>query len=163
LQRTEWNVRDTSGTIIFSLGPVLTGGSKKTVEFVVKHNKPCLHAHSGQEDVAQALRDFVADNEILTLNVAGPRESKEPGVAEFVREVLRLQDWRTHCGDPLLGRSTLINHPIEGCCKILNGLGYLHGFGLSRCKGAAGILLAHKLLPLRTGQFAATREENAGS
>jgi hypothetical protein len=27
-------------------------------------------------------------NEILTLNVAGPRESKEPGVAEFVREVL---------------------------------------------------------------------------
>ena len=43
---------------------------------------------SGQEDGAQALRDFVADNEILTLNVAGPRESKEPGVAEFVREVL---------------------------------------------------------------------------
>jgi hypothetical protein len=54
LQRTEWNVRDT---------------------IAVKHNKPCLHAHSGQEDVAQSLRDFVADNEILTLNVAGPRES----------------------------------------------------------------------------------------
>jgi hypothetical protein len=38
--------------------------------------------------VAQALRDFVGDNEILTLNVAGTRESKEPGVAEFVKEVL---------------------------------------------------------------------------
>jgi hypothetical protein len=76
------------GTVIFSLGRVLTGGSKKTAEFAVKHNKPCLHAHSGQEDVAQALRDFVANNEILTLNVAGPRESKEPGIAEFVREVL---------------------------------------------------------------------------
>jgi len=88
LQRTEWNVRDTGRTVIFSLGPVLTGGSKKTAAFAVKHNKPCLHARSGQEDVAQALRDFVADNEILTLNVAGPRESKEPGVAEFVREVL---------------------------------------------------------------------------
>jgi len=47
-----------------------------------------LHAHSGQEDAAQASRDFVGDNEILTLNVAGPSESKEPGVAEFVREVL---------------------------------------------------------------------------
>ena len=46
-----------------------------------------MHAHSGQEDVAQALREFVADNEIKTLNVAGPRESKEPGVAEFVRNV----------------------------------------------------------------------------
>jgi hypothetical protein len=88
VQRTEWNVRDTGGTVIFSLGPVLTGGSKKTVEFAVKLNKPCLHAHSGQEDVAQALRDFVGDNEILTLNVAGPRESKETGIAEFVREVL---------------------------------------------------------------------------
>jgi hypothetical protein len=88
VQRTEWNVRDTGGTVIFSLGPVLTGGSKKTAEFAVKHNKPCLHAHSGQDDVAQALRDFVADNKIKTLNVAGPRASKEPGVAEFVREVL---------------------------------------------------------------------------
>jgi len=88
VQRTEWNVRDTGGTVIFSIGPVLTGGSKKTAEFAVKHNKPCLHAHSGQEDVVQALRDFVADNEIKTLNVAGPRASKEPGVAEFVRDVM---------------------------------------------------------------------------
>jgi hypothetical protein len=32
---------------------VLTGGSKKTAEFAVKQDKPCLHAHSGQEDVAQ--------------------------------------------------------------------------------------------------------------
>lgn len=87
MQRTEWNVRDTGETVIFSLGPVLTGGSKRTAEFAVKHNKPCMHAHSGQEDVAQALREFVADNEIKTLNVAGPRESKEPGVAEFVRNV----------------------------------------------------------------------------
>jgi Circularly permutated YpsA SLOG family len=61
---------------------------KETAEFAVKQDKPCLHAHSGQEDVAQALRDFVADNEIKTLNVAGPRASKEPGVAKFVKELL---------------------------------------------------------------------------
>jgi Circularly permutated YpsA SLOG family len=30
---------------------------------------------------------FVADNEILTLNVAGPRASKEPNVAELARRV----------------------------------------------------------------------------
>jgi hypothetical protein len=42
----------------------------------------------GQEDAAQALRDFVADNEIATLNVAGPRASKEPQVGKFVKEVL---------------------------------------------------------------------------
>ena len=88
MQRTEWNVRDTGGTVILSIGKELSGGSKKTAEFAVKQDNPCLHAHSGQEDVAQALRDFVADNEIKTLNVAGPRASKEPGVAEFVRNVL---------------------------------------------------------------------------
>ena len=88
VQRTEWNVRDTGGTVIFSIGPELTGGSKKTVEFAVKHNKPCLHLDSRQSDAAQALRDFVADNEILTLNVAGPRTSEEPGVGEFVKSVL---------------------------------------------------------------------------
>ena len=65
-----------------------TGGSRKTAEFAVKHNKPYLHVHPGQENAAQALRDFVADNEIATLNVAGPRASKEPQVGKFVKEVL---------------------------------------------------------------------------
>ena len=88
IQRTEWNVRDAGGTVIFSIDPVLTGGSKKTVAFAKKHNKPCLHIHPGVKDPGKKLRDFVADNEIKTLNVAGPRASKEPGVANFVREVL---------------------------------------------------------------------------
>jgi hypothetical protein len=30
LQRTEWNVRDSDATVLFSLAPELTGGSKKT-------------------------------------------------------------------------------------------------------------------------------------
>jgi putative molybdenum carrier protein len=54
----------------------------------VKHNKPCLHLYPGQQDAAQALWDFVADKEIATLNVAGPRASKEPQVGKFVKEVL---------------------------------------------------------------------------
>ena len=73
---------------MISTGPELIGGSKKTVEFAVKLNKPCLHLHSGQEDAAQALRDFVSDNEIATLNVAGPRASEEPECGIFVKEVL---------------------------------------------------------------------------
>jgi hypothetical protein len=38
-QRTEWNVRDSDGTVVFSLAPKLTGGSLKTVEFARKHNR----------------------------------------------------------------------------------------------------------------------------
>ena len=41
LQRTEWNARDSDGTVIFSLAPVLTGGSLKTQVFTTKHKKPC--------------------------------------------------------------------------------------------------------------------------
>ena len=47
VQRTEWNVRDTGGTVILSIEHELTGGSRKTAEFAVKHHKPCLHVHSG--------------------------------------------------------------------------------------------------------------------
>ena len=38
--------------------------------------------------MAKMLREFVSDNEIGTLNVEGPRASKEPGIGDFVREVL---------------------------------------------------------------------------
>ena len=36
VQRTEWNARDSDGTVVFSSAPLLTGGSKKTVELVEK-------------------------------------------------------------------------------------------------------------------------------
>jgi hypothetical protein len=73
---------------VISTGPELIGGSKKTVEFAVRYNKPCLHIHSGQADASQSLRDFVSDNEIATINVAGPRESEEPEIGKFVKAVI---------------------------------------------------------------------------
>jgi hypothetical protein len=88
LQRTEWNVRDSDGTVLFSVSPTLTGGSKKTVEFAKKHNKPWLHLHAGQPDCEYRLRSFLTDNAIGILNVAGPRGSKEPDVARFVMRTL---------------------------------------------------------------------------
>ena len=45
LQRTEWNVRDSDGTVIFTLSDRLSGGSKKTLLFAEKHRKPYLHIH----------------------------------------------------------------------------------------------------------------------
>lgn len=90
LQRTEWNVRDSDGTIVFSMGRILTGGSVKTVEFARKHNKPCLHIHSAQSDAVKSLRSFVRNNRVKILNVAGPRASKEPKVSQFVIETLDL-------------------------------------------------------------------------
>ena len=90
LQRTEWNARDSDGTVVVSIAEVLTGGSKKTVDLARKHGKPVLHISQAGGRVAaeMALRRFVEENNIRALNVAGPRGSKEPSVAAFVNDLL---------------------------------------------------------------------------
>ena len=90
LQRTEWNIRDSDGTVIFTIKPELTGGSKRTAEFAAKHRKPCLHLHPGFTTglCAQRLTEFIQANGIRVLNVAGSRGSKVPEVGAFVRTVL---------------------------------------------------------------------------
>ena len=84
LQRTEWNARDSDGTVIFSVSPTLSGGSLKTQVFASKHKKPCMHIHAGLYQPGCALSRFVIAHNIKSLNVAGPRGSKEPGVYDFV-------------------------------------------------------------------------------
>lgn len=90
VQRTEWNARDSDGTVVFSIGEVLTGGCQETVELARKRGKPVLHlCQAGGVSVAVlALRRFIAEHGIRVLNVAGPRASKEPQVGAFVKEVL---------------------------------------------------------------------------
>lgn len=88
LQRTEWNVRDSDGTVVFTFASVATGGSLKTIGFAKKHGKPCLHISKDGDGHPAALRKFVVDHGIGTLNVAGSRESKEPGIHDWVKQVL---------------------------------------------------------------------------
>jgi Circularly permutated YpsA SLOG family len=64
LQRTEWNVRDSDGTVVFSLAPKLAGGSLKTVEFARKHSKPLIHVCALNPDPAGRLQRFLEDNVI---------------------------------------------------------------------------------------------------
>jgi hypothetical protein len=89
-QRTEWNVRDSDGTVILTLSEALTGGSRTTAECATKLGRPWLHVsrQADGEGAADALRRFVADHEIRVLNVAGPRASGEPDVGDFVRTTL---------------------------------------------------------------------------
>jgi hypothetical protein len=92
VERTEWNVRDSDGTVILSLAPTLTGGSKRTAELARQQGRPWLHLarDAGAPDPGQRLRRFVQEHEIRALNVAGPRASTEPAVGAFVTEVLDL-------------------------------------------------------------------------
>ena len=88
LQRTEWNVRDGDATVLFSVNPVSTGGSKRTVAFARKHKKPHLHLCARDNAAAGKLTVFIEEHRVKILNVAGPRASKEPGVGEFVLSTL---------------------------------------------------------------------------
>jgi hypothetical protein len=87
-QRTEKNVEESDGTVIFTVAPKLTGGSKKTAQLAAKRGKPWLHLHSGLYDKEQQLIAFIERNRIETLNVAGMRQSKEPEIYGFVKNTL---------------------------------------------------------------------------
>jgi len=89
-QRTEWNARDSDGTVIFSISPKLNGGSAKTESFARQYEKPCLHLsrERDRQRAIELLSRFLADNKIQILNAAGPRHSEEPGIGEFVSQTL---------------------------------------------------------------------------
>ena len=90
LQRTEWNVRDTDGTVVFTMSKEVTGGSLKTIAFAQKHKKPCIHISPSlsYENPALILQRFAQEHHIRVLNVAGSRESKEPGVWKWTYTVI---------------------------------------------------------------------------
>jgi hypothetical protein len=122
LQRTEWNARDSDGTVVFSIAPVLTGSSQKTIELALKHRKPVIHISrdGGSALPALALLRFIQDNKIKVLNVAGPRASEESDVYGFVMDLLGNALSLLHQpvpGNPVgivLGnRETAINELIE--------------------------------------------------
>jgi len=89
VQRTEWNVRDSDGTLIFTLSDKLSRGSAKTAFFAERHGKPFLHVHPGLSyNLALEVLRFARDNNVKVLNIAGTRGSKEPYIGKFVKQVL---------------------------------------------------------------------------
>ena len=56
LQRTEWNVRDTDGTVVFPLASTVTGGSLRTIDFAKKHEKPWIHINRTNYRPAEELQ-----------------------------------------------------------------------------------------------------------
>jgi hypothetical protein len=116
LQRTEWNVRDSDGTAIFSLAETLTGGSRRTAELARQYGKPWLHLAKDVtgKDAEELLRRFARENHIRVLNVAGPRASAEPMVGEFVRAILDLAFVRSASVRPVTRPSVTASRRQDG-------------------------------------------------
>lgn len=97
--RTEKNVIESDGTLILNMGKV-TCGTKLTLECARKHNKPCLVVQLDNTMKPDAARHWIASSNIPVLNVAGPRESKCPGLhataLEYLRQVFRSENTVTY-------------------------------------------------------------------
>lgn len=105
--RTEMNVIHSDGTLIITPAYALTEGTLYTLQMTIKHQRPCLLTLIKENNTPTAIPttsnltvirathqqmltptkkitrkviDWLRENNIHTLNVAGPRESKVPGI-----------------------------------------------------------------------------------
>ena len=77
-QRTEWNIRDSDGTLIFSKTKALKGGTALTEIKAKELGKSHLVITTLGIFSAREIRDWIKKNKIEILNIAGPRESSTP-------------------------------------------------------------------------------------
>jgi len=85
--RTEQNIIDSDGTLIIT-GGRLEGGTRLTLELALQKNRPCRVIDLRQPLELEQVIDWLVALEISTLNIAGPRESKQPGIADKTREIV---------------------------------------------------------------------------
>jgi hypothetical protein len=90
--RTEQNVIDSDGTLIFSHGKP-TGGTDYTREMALKHGKQLLGIdlkRTTSLDAASLIVSWIQLRRIKILNVAGPRASEDAGIYNDVFRILAL-------------------------------------------------------------------------
>lgn len=95
-QRTKQNVLESDGTLLVTRGPARGRGTALTAALAVRHGRPLLHIDLAdsegtldREADAARIRAWIDASGVEVLNVAGPRESGCPGIAQEVRDLLR--------------------------------------------------------------------------
>jgi len=90
--RTRLNVRDSDGMVILAHGPP-AGGTALAAAEAVKLHRPCLQIDLAKPSLSAAanqLRQWLEDNAVSALNVAGPRHSEDPRIYATTIAVLAL-------------------------------------------------------------------------
>lgn len=89
--RTRQNVQDADGTLILAFGAP-KGGTLETLRDCLRFGKPHLvvdASAASARDAARRAINFVQDNAIRVLNVAGPRESGWHGARAYAEAAVR--------------------------------------------------------------------------
>ena len=90
VERTAWNVRDSQATLIVAPdGLEPCSGTEMTERFARDYGRPCL-VISGVAEIEVARAWLAKLGFGITLNVAGPRESKTSGTYEATRQVVSM-------------------------------------------------------------------------
>ncbi len=86
--RTELNVQDADGTLILAWGRP-AGGTLLTLKLAGKHHKPFLIINLEEATDFTRVREWIRNNGIQILNVAGPREGEAHGIFDRALSLLR--------------------------------------------------------------------------
>ncbi len=86
-ERTKLNVNDTDGTLIFING-YMDEGTKLTMDTADDLKKPCFIYDFSKTPEKEKLLNWLSENKIKILNIAGPRESNSVGIYGLVYDVL---------------------------------------------------------------------------
>lgn len=89
-ERTLQNVRDSDGSLVIYLEE-LRGGTQFTLQCCRELKRPHQlidAAKKSAEGAAKSIADFIREQKIDVLNVAGPRQSEWPGGYDYASRVL---------------------------------------------------------------------------
>ena len=87
--RTELNVVESNATLIF-FRTKLTGGTRLTGSLAKKHSRPQLKIDLDEPVDDSVFREWQIGHSIERLNIAGPRESSQPGIYQTTFEILKI-------------------------------------------------------------------------
>ncbi|MCK4407979.1 MAG: putative molybdenum carrier protein [Bacteroidales bacterium] len=87
-ERTRFNVKDSDGTLIFING-YMDEGTKLTMDTTADLKKTCFIYDFSKTPEKEKLLNWLSENKIKTLNIAGPRESNAEGIYGLVYDMLK--------------------------------------------------------------------------
>jgi hypothetical protein len=100
--RTRANIQEATATLVLYAGPITSPGTRLTISLCKqKRNGDMwlgIELNEANAETVKFARDWLAFRRVRVLNVAGPRESKNPGIYQnakaFLLAVLRSEEPR---------------------------------------------------------------------
>jgi len=86
-ERTRRNIENSDGTIIIYTNKI-DAGTEVAFNLCNQIGKPVILVKSDDEETIRIIQTWMEINKIKSLNIAGPRESNEPGVYQFTKDLL---------------------------------------------------------------------------